>query len=235
MKDKPVCLDLFCGAGGASAGYAAAGFRVIGMDINPQPHYPYRFLQRDAMEVLAELAAGNEVRIDGDTLVSTGDIAMIHASPPCQAYTRLRALAESSANTPRDYPDMLSAVQSVLDKIALPYIIENVQGAPLRNAGMLCGTMFGLRVFRHRYFESNILLFFPSHRRHPDGSTTHVQYGFSSFANGATHIGVYGKGFCAADARLAMAIGWMTGAELSQAIPPAYTAYLGRQMMRVVR
>ena len=217
---KPRLLDLFCGAGGASMGYHQAGFEVVGVDIRPQPRYPFEFVQADALEYVA--AHGHEFDV-------------IHASPPCQAYTRLRRLVEGKIGRKRDYPDLVAPTREALRATGKIYVIENVGGAPLQDPIMLCGEMFGLRVFRHRYFEVSVFLLAPPHPRHPRGSTTMAYRSRSSFANGATHIGVYGNAFDVEDGRVAMGIDWMTRRELSQAIPPAYTRWIGEQILAYYR
>ena len=214
MKAK--LLDLYCGAGGAAMGYHQAGFDVVGVDIRPQPRYPFAFVQADALKYVA--AHGHEFDV-------------IHASPPCQAYTRLRGLVESRAGRKRDYPDLVAPTREALRATGRIYVIENVDGAPLENPIMLCGEMFGLRVFRHRYFETNLFLLAPSHPKHPRGSTTNAYHARSGFANGATHIGVYGDAYILSDGKVAMGIDWMVRRELNQAIPPAYTRWLGEQLL----
>ena len=212
---KPKLLDLFCGAGGASMGYHHAGFEVVGVDIRPQPRYPFAFVQADALEYVA--AHGHEFDV-------------IHASPPCQAYTRLRRLVEGKTGQKRAYPDLVAPTREALRATGRIYVIENVEGAPLEHPIMLCGEMFGLRVFRHRFFEVSVFLLAPPHPKHPRGSTTASHRGGnSSFANGATHITVAGNAYRAEDGRVAMGIDWMTRRELSQAIPPAYTRWVGEQ------
>lgn len=213
-------LDLFCGAGGAGMGYNRAGFDVTGVDIQPQPHYPFRFVQADALEYLA--AHGHEYDA-------------IHASPPCQAYSNIRNLVEARWGT-KDYPDLVEPTRELLRQTGKIYIIENVPGAPLINPIMLCGEMFGLRVFRHRLFEVSIFLLAPPHPRHPKNSTTNAYRGQSAFEFGATHISVAGANFRLADAKSAMGIDWMTTRrEISQAIPPAYTQWIGEQVLRYMR
>jgi len=212
---RPKLLDAFCGAGGAGTGYHRAGFNVTGVDIHPQPRYPFEFIQADALEYIA---------------VHGREYDAIHASPPCQAYSSLRPLVEARCG-PRDYPDLVGPTQRLLRGTGKPYVIENVPGAPLCDPFMLCGEMFGLRVFRHRMFEASIFLLTPPHPRHPRGSKTNSWAGYSSFAQGATHISPTGNNFRLADAKIAMDIGWMrTRKEISQAIPPAYTEWIGRQL-----
>lgn len=116
-------LDLFCGAGGAGEGYRRAGFEVVGVDIKPQPKNPHRFIQGDALEYLAEHG---------------GEYDAIHASPPCQAHCDLKHMWNA-----KDNPDLIGPTRELLQKIGRPYIIENVEGAPLISPIILCGTMFG--------------------------------------------------------------------------------------------
>ena len=212
-------LDLFCGAGGASMGYHLAGFDVTGVDINPQPSYPFEFYQADALEFLAE--RGHEYDV-------------IHASPPCQAYTSICQLVEARHGR-QDYPDLVEPTRDALKATGKIYIIENVPGAPLIEPIMLCGEMFGLKVFRHRLFEISIFLLAPSHPRHPKHSTTNAYRGVSAFSHGATHISVTGNNFRLEDAKIAMGIDWMkTRREISQAIPPAYTRWIGERLLETV-
>jgi DNA (cytosine-5)-methyltransferase 1 len=146
--DRPLLLDLFSGAGGAAMGYARAGFHVFGVDKDPQPHYPFEFHRGDAIHALYVVLAGD---FEPD---------VIHASPPCQAYSDLQK------QNKRDYPALIEEVRELLEDTGLPYVIENVDGAPLRDPVTLCGTMFpGLRVIRHRLFEANWPLVAPPHRR----------------------------------------------------------------------
>ena len=215
---KPKLLDLFAGAGGACRGYQLAGFHVTGVDIQAQPHYcGDEFIQADALTFPLE---GYDV---------------IHASPPCQAYV-------DSANKTK-HPRLIEPMRDRLLAWGGPYVIENVDCAPLINPLLLCGTMFGLRVIRHRLFESNRPVYFPP--------ATCCHWG--KVQNG-DFAGVYGRGGRGArwrdnrgrsyrwgsvpeGAKLlsfwqeAMGIDWMTRAELTQAIPPAFTEWLGRQLL----
>jgi len=146
---KPRLLDLFCCAGGCGVGYARAGFDVVGVDIDPQPRYPLPFIRADALELDSEF-------------IATFDA--IHASPPCQSYSDL---AKRNRNA-HEWPRLIEPVREMLIKSGLPYIIENVEGAPLINPVVLCGTMFkGLRVIRHRLFEANFLIIALKHGKHP--------------------------------------------------------------------
>ncbi len=146
---KPLLLDLFCCAGGAGVGYARAGFDVLGVDLNPQPHYPLPFIEADALKLDLEFIASFDA---------------IHASPPCQSYSDL---AKRNRNADA-WPRLIEPVRAILAASGLPYVIENVEGAPLLNPAVLCGTMFeGLRVLRHRLFETNFPLTAPPHGKHP--------------------------------------------------------------------
>jgi DNA (cytosine-5)-methyltransferase 1 len=206
-------LDLFCGAGGAAVGYHRAGFdEIVGVDVNRQRRYPFEFVQADALEYLAE--HGHE-------------FDAIHASPPCQAYTSLRHL------TKKEYPDLVAPTRELLDASGRPWVIENVPGSPLGYAIFLCGTMFGLRVYRHRRFEASFLILQPDHPRHrvlagapgtKGGRGRKAHYMGGGFVTVAGNVGSY--------AGPAMGIDWMTGDELSQAIPPAYTEWIGRRLMQ---
>ena len=214
MSERPRLLDLFCGAGGAGMGYYRAGFDVVGVDIRPQPRYPFEFLQCDALEFLGD--AG---------LVATFDA--IHASPPCQAYSVASNCRPGLAKT---YPDLVGPVRELLKATGLPYIIENVPRAPLRNPTLLCGQMFGLELFRHRLFETNFELPFMLHSHSKVGSKA----GGSSY-KGGWHPGriISVAGNCApiAVAKLAMGIDWMSRPELAEAIPPAYCEWIGTQLL----
>lgn len=200
-------------------GYSRAGFEVLGVDIDPQPRYPLEFLQADAMA------------LDPD-FIATFDA--IHASPPCQSYSDL---AKRNGNA-HEWPRLIEPVRDMLIRSGLPYIIENVEGAPLRNPIVLCGTMFpGLRVIRHRLFETNFPLLAPPHGRHPlchtmDKRKSH--YGKTDEMR--DFVSVNGGGNCSvAAARDAMGIDWMNKGELNEAIPPAYTQFIGEQLMEQLR
>jgi DNA (cytosine-5)-methyltransferase 1 len=197
--NTPRLLDLFCGEGGAGMGYALAGFEVIGIDVVPQPRYPFQFVRADALDV----------PLDGFDL--------IHASPPCQEYSVAHGLSNGR------HPRLVEPVRERLWASSTPYVIENVPGAPLINPTILCGTMFGLKVYRHRLFETSFPVTAPQHVPHVARcAPEHLPPQPGEF------VTVYGaKGEHAANAA-AMGTWWMTRAGLSQSIPPAYTYYLGR-------
>jgi DNA (cytosine-5)-methyltransferase 1 len=202
-------LDLFCGAGGAGMGYHRAGFEVVGVDIAPQPRYPFAFVQADALEYC--VARGHEFDV-------------IHASPPCQGYSRMRHLPWLAG---REYPLLIPVTRLTLQQTGKLWVIENVSDAPL-NGAELCGAALGLPIVRHRRFESNILLLFPPCPSHPvlfHGGANMRKYGQGSGVTGLADE---------QNPREAMGIDWMTGMELRQAIPPAYTEYIGRQLLEAV-
>lgn len=211
-------LDLFCCAGGASMGLHRAGFDVTGVDIKPQPRYPFRFVQADALRPPFDLRAFD----------------FIWASPPCQAYTRARHIRK------REHPRHIVPIRHMLIDSGVPYVIENVPGAPLRCAQILCGTSFGLTVSvrstlyelrRHRLFESSFYFLAPpcSHR--------------------LPVIGIYGhgeskpmrdkRGFQISQVehrREVMEMPWANRDEIAEAIPPAYSEFIGRQVLdQIVR
>lgn len=201
-------LDLFCGLGGASVGYARAGFDVVGVDIERQPDYPFEFWRLDALA------------LDYERLLS---FDAIHASPPCQQYSRASALSRRAGVA---YPDLYAPTKRMLIASGLPYIIENVVGSPVKGIG-LCGTMFGLAVFRHRVFESNVWLELPA-----------TPCTCSQKRIGQGYITVAGNSARKAEAAAAMGIDWVADSrkhQLFQAIPPAFTEYLGKQLFERIR
>jgi DNA (cytosine-5)-methyltransferase 1 len=212
---KPRLLDLFCCAGGAGVGYSRAGFDVVGVDINPQPNYPLPFIQADVLTLKAKFIAQFDA---------------IHASPPCQSYSDL---AKRNGNA-HEWPRLIEPTRKMLVKSGLPWVIENVDGAPLRNPIVLCGTMFdGLRVLRHRLFESNFPIVQPLHGKHPKVHTFDRRKShFGKTDEWKDFVQVTGGGNCTlAAARAAMGINWMTKNEINESIPPVYTQYIGLQLL----
>jgi DNA (cytosine-5)-methyltransferase 1 len=211
-------LDLFAGAGGAAVGYHRAGFTdILGIDVVPQPRYPFRFRQGDALEFLAT--------------VKPGDFDLIHASPPCQRYSNLAFLQD------REYPDLIGAVQAELQRLGGPWVIENVEGAPLRNAIRLCGSAFGLGVWRHRLFECSEFLFAPgcTHGLVPEPLDVTGTGGPQKAPRKAAGGGRSRKPSSMAEAYAAMGMDWGTRYEVDQAIPPAYTFWIGSQLRKVIQ
>lgn len=202
MTRKPRALDLFCGAGGVSVGLHRAGFDPIGVDIEPQPNYPFPFIQADA-------------RIPP---VRLQDFDYVWASPKCQDSSPLRF------RTKKRYEQQIPWVREMLVASGRPYTIENVPGSPLGYYITLCGEMFGLRTIRHRRFETSWLMFQPHHPPHTAATSTKKRrHGFDR----GMHISITGDvgSWCGP---ACMGIDWMTGNELSQAIPPAYSEFVGR-------
>lgn len=199
-------LDLFCGAGGAAMGYYRAGFtRIVGVDIELQPNYPFDFVRADALdpEVLLRLRLS--------------DFDVVHASPPCKAFTKTGWAYHFDYHD--KHLDLLTPTRQMLEASGVPWVIENVPGAPMRPDFVLCGSQFGLGVRRHRWFETSPPLFdlMPpcDHRLRvvsPHGNPNRFKGSRKQWAT-------------------AMGIDWMTAPELAQAIPPAFTEYLGRQFL----
>ncbi len=207
-------LDLFCGAGGAGMGYHMAGFDVVGVDSQPQPRYPFEFHQADALSFLKK---------------HWREFDVIHASPPCQFYARITRLS----GRPSDHPDLLKPTIDLLEKIGKPYVVENVMDAPLENYLMLCGTMFGLKVFRHRKFVTKpAIMLSPRSCNHYGRSSNGGLNGDQRHPD-APFITVVGSVHPIAKARAAMQIDWMNRAELVQSIPPAYTKWIGEQLLQM--
>lgn len=204
-------LDLYCCEGGAAMGYGRAGFDVVGVDHKPRPRYPFPCIQADALDYVRQ--HGHE-------------FDAIHASPPCQAYSRNRHVWKTHS-----HPELIEPTRDALRATGRPYVIENVEGAPLI-ADMtiwLKGTMFGLRVFRKRGFESNVLLLQPKPiaNRHFGRAAKQGRP-----AADGEYVTVTGH-FNQADgyAKRAMGIDWMTRYGMSQALPPAYTEFIGAQLI----
>ena len=202
---KPKLLDLFCCQGGAGMGYHRAGFHVVGVDLEPQPRYPFTFWQRDALDFL---------RRHGRRFQA------VHASPPCRAHTRAQKIQGN------DHPDLIGPTRELLLDLGKPYVIENVPGAPLKNPVELCGEMFGLRTYRHRLFETNWNLTAPDHPEHRAKTTK-----MGRPVREGEYMHVVGNFAGAELAREVMGMPWATRDGLREAIPPAYTVHIGRQLI----
>jgi DNA (cytosine-5)-methyltransferase 1 len=197
VADKPRLLDLFCGAGGAAMGYAQAGFEVIGIDSAPQPNYPFEFHQDDALEFLESPEWPVQFHV-------------IHASPPCQRYahvTRWRG-------NPNDHPDLLDRTVDALALRPIPWIVENVPEAMPNPDLLLCGSMFGLSIRRHRHFMSSVRLAAPGSCRHGD-LFPFLHKGERSYAD-------------------AMECAWMSSREAREGIPPAYSRWIGSLVLEAL-
>jgi DNA (cytosine-5)-methyltransferase 1 len=203
---KPRALDLFCGAGGATRGLQMAGFHVTGVDINPQPRYVGDvFHQADAMTFPLE------------------GFDFIWASPPCQRYT----MAQNAAKNAHNHPDLIPATRERLLLTNVPWVIENVVGAPLRQPMQLCGLALGLKVKRHRLFASNFFVLVPPCPSHDQDY--YVIFGHE--CRNRRHGEAADRKNRIAVGREAMGIDWMTRGELSESIPPAYSEFIGRHVL----
>lgn len=203
-------LDLYCGAGGCARGYQMAGFKVFGVDLAPQPNYcGDGFLQMDAIRYLETNPLW--------------EFSAVHASPPCQAYSTTRSLHSN------EHPELVDETRAALEATGLPYVIENVVGAPLTNCVTLCGSSFGLGVRRHRRFETNWTVWNPPACQH------HLQPEPLDVTGTGGPGGRHRKPRSLQEAREAMGVDWMSRPELSQAIPPAYTEFIGTQLLEAIR
>ena len=213
--NKPKLLDLFCGAGGAAVGYSRAGFAVYGIDNKPQPHYPFPFLQMEAMEAMDRLLKGEGLTFSNGETLYLADFVAFHASPPCQAYSRMRHLPWLKD---RQYPKLIDTVREQLKSTGKAWVLENVMDAHLP-AGWLCGTMFNLPFYRHRAFETPFFWFQPGHGKH----TFVVSPGRW-----------FGDAGDKANEREAPCWPWMSKMEQRQAIPPAYTEFIGKYLLNSI-
>jgi DNA (cytosine-5)-methyltransferase 1 len=217
---RPRLLDLFCGAGGAAMGYHRAGFEVVGVDIEPQPNYPFFYAQGEALEEL-------RWRIREGAF----DFDAIHASPPCQLFSAYQRANKRQ----REHLNLIPETRKLLRAIGLPYVIENVPGAPLEEPTVICGVSVGLEVRRHRLFETNWMLMAPAcacggwmPAKFDRGSRDIRPNDRRTVAVGEWRIPLEIQ-------QKAMGIDWMPVNELSQAIPPAYTELIGHQLLQHIR
>jgi len=220
-------LDLCCGAGGAGQGYANAGFEVVGVDIAPQRHYPFEFVQADLLVVLA----------DAEFLDS---FDAVHGSPPCQRFSLISAVQGPAHRA--SLPSYLWRLRRALRDAGKPYVIENVPGAPLINPAILCGTAFGLplvecwdgvvrQLRRHRLFETNWALAKPPPCKHSYPALGVYGHGPRKKPR-SPHVTQGGYQGAAEERRVAMEVPWMTSAEATEAIPPVYTEWVGFQLLK---
>jgi DNA (cytosine-5)-methyltransferase 1 len=218
---RPTLLDLFCGAGGAATGYHRAGFNVVGVDSEPQPHYPYEFIQADALRF----------PLDG--------FDVIHASPPCHDYSTATGRNRKAAAM-KGTAWMLPATIARLAVLDRPWVVENVETATFPSSAYrlrLCGSSFGLDLRRHRWFATNIAMLAPPCAHYWQTPRFRSLDGSRPRGYLAAVVGVHGHVNYAGEAELrntAMGIDWMTQRELAQAIPPAYTEYIGGYLMAAI-
>ncbi|MFG3346932.1 DNA methylase [Streptomyces sp. NPDC048018] len=216
---RPLLLDLFCCAGGAAMGYHRAGFDVVGVDIRPRPHYPFAFIQADALEHLATLIASREIQ----------RYAFVHSSPPCQAKCTLSVGTNRSKGWGGTHVDLVAPTRDLLDASGLPYVIEQPNGrAEIRKDISLCGEMFSLGVLRHRNFElGRWTAARPAHPKHR-GRVRGWRHG--EYHDGP-YVAPYGNGGgkpTVPELQNAMGITWTdVREELTEAIPPAFSQWLG--------
>lgn len=215
LLTRPLLLDLFCCAGGCAKGYADAGFEVVGVDIEPKPSYPYRMVVADAMRPPFDMASFDA----------------IHASPPCQGYSKnMRHLAKPK-------PMLIEACREMLRASGRPWIIENVEGAPLESETtlfgehgvLLCGTQFGLRIRRHRLFETSFSVPMPppcNHRAAP--LNPHREESRERMRK------EFGRVDLEAIWRKEAGVAWMNKHDGRQAIPPVFTEYIGKQLLAAI-
>jgi DNA (cytosine-5)-methyltransferase 1 len=219
-------IDFFCGVGGASMGYHRAGWEVIGIDIEPQPDYPFEFIQADAVEAMETLASGQSFMG-----INPDEIHAVHGGPPCQFSSALT----KGTNKGREYIDLIPQTRNAFwtwehrDNNLLT-VIENVQGSELRRDLTLCGEMFGLDVIRHRYFETSFPIVAPRHKPHR-GRVRGWRHG--EYFDGP-YVAVYGRGGgkgSVPEWKAAMKIDWTDNRKsIAEAIPPAFTEWLGEEM-----
>lgn len=212
-------LDLFCCQGGAATGYARAGFEVVGVDIEPQPLYPFRFVAWDALKILAHYEHGDH---------PLGRFDAIHASPPCQGYSTM------SNRHGSDVPQLIDDVRWYLERIGLPWVIENVVGAKrhMRSPMRLHGGQFGLDLYRPRLFESNVLLCPPPKAPRPqDAAAVYGRVESKPRLLWTRNDGTELRSATLEEARVAMEMPWADWQGVREAIPPAYTEHIGRQLV----
>lgn len=213
----PKLLDLFSGAGGAGEGYRIAGFDVVGVDIIDQPDNPHTFIQGDVFKVARDL-------------IDSGEFDAIHASPPCQAYSSTKTM-----KTAGKHLALIEPTRELLQASGLPYVIENVVGSPLMEPTVLCGSMFGLGaneliLRRHRLFETSFVvdpLTDACRGKRAGGVYGHLSRNARSHFGGAIKMNL-------TEAEESMGITWMKEKQLVQAIPPAYTQYIGKYLLQEI-
>ncbi len=234
--ESPRLLDLCCCAGGCSVGYSRAGFAPYGIDNDPKPlrHYPFPHICMDALEAMDRLLRGEGLTFSNSQTLYLVDFAAFHASPPCQNYSRIRKLTVAQGRA-KQYPRLIVPLRKRLISTGKPYVLENVPGAPLIDPIMLCGSSFGLKVQRHRLFESNVSMLQLPCAHYWQGKEAlpplHRLQGNSRV------VGCYGNGRGKGNNKAlwqeAMGITWMVRAEMREAIPPVYLEkHIGKYLMQ---
>lgn len=214
---RPVILDTYCKAGGAAMGYFKAGFDVVGVDNEPQKNYPFEFIQADAIEFIMNRGK---------------DFNAVHASPPCQKYSRSTAPQRALGKV---YPDLVGQTREALLTTGRPYVMENVPQAPVRPDVILTGNQFGLYILRKRHFELSFFMLMPCPmiEKRLVGKDICSIYGKASQDRCPEHR--FGLKTIRDAWAYSMGIDWhMTEAELSEAIPPAYTEFIGKQLIQII-
>lgn len=208
---RPLLVDLFCGEGGAAKGYHDAGFDILGVDKVRMPRYPYPFVQADIMKLTPAFFTEHRA-------------AAIHASPPCQFGTALRHAPRAKDS----HRNLIPATRRLLTLTGLPYVIENVEGAPLVDPVMLCPMMFGRELYRHRLFEASFPIEQPGHPQHVKPASKAGHWKPGTVMSIAGHIAPVAMG------RELMDIDWTTREELAEAIPPYFTEHVGVQLLDMI-
>lgn len=220
MSEQPILYDLYCKAGGAARGHMDAGFEVWGVDRDAQPHYcGARFIRSDALAFIEAVTRGEYPMP-----------AAWHASPPCQTFTAYRRRGDGVGD---GYEDLIAQTRDLLDQTDRLYVIENIPGAPLRNPIQLCGSSFGLDVRRHRRFETNWPVGDVPACNHPN-NPRFPQATNRTNLRSTVEIGVW-RIPLDVQQRAMGGLDWMTREELSEAIPPAYTRWIGERLLRLLR
>lgn len=231
VPGRPLMLDLFSGAGGTGMGLYRGQFNIVGVDVHRQPNYPFEFIQADVVrgEDVCGVAGYLEWLLDNNMRLPDGRrIDAVSAGPPCQTYSDMTNCRPGLAD---EYPDLIGPTRELLNETGLPWVMENVRGALpwMKDPMRLCGQMFGLELYRHRFFESNVPIPEPPHPKHviPASKAAHWREG--------TIMSVCGHFYPIEKGREVMGgIDWMNRDEIGEAVPPPYTQYIAPYLLRNV-